>query len=220
MGDCHSSDPGSNPGPGALSSVRIPTTTSIIDHKNNKDHIINSETIAIISIVQQQQLKNNISSDKYKVAKLFENDQMRDLYNRKKKLDYWTQRIHTDLDEHDKRDVLKFLEIMQEKDQSILTITRCISIVIQIRKQIDKPLSKFTKEDIKTIFQWMDIKKYKVETVEKYRAVIKKFYKMVYGNNEYYPDCVKWFAVKVGKDKHSREDWILLSSLRKKKFQY
>jgi len=34
---------------------------------------------------------------------------------------------------------------MQEKDQSILTITRCISIVIQIRKQIDKPLSKFMK---------------------------------------------------------------------------
>jgi site-specific recombinase XerD len=130
---------------------------------------------------------------------------MLDLYNRKKKLDYWTERIHTDLDEHDKRDVLKFLEIMQEKDQSILTITRCISIVIQIRKQIEKPLSKYTKEDIKTIFQWMDNNRYKVETVEKYRAVIKKFYKMVYGNNEYYPDCVKWFAVKVGKDKHSQE---------------
>jgi hypothetical protein len=88
MGDCHSSDPGSNPGPGALSSVRIPTT-SIIDHKNNKDHIINSETTATISIVQQQQQQqNNTSSDKYKVAKLFENYQMRDLYNRKKKLDY------------------------------------------------------------------------------------------------------------------------------------
>jgi site-specific recombinase XerD len=130
---------------------------------------------------------------------------MRDLYNRKKKLDYWTERIHQDLDEPDKSDVLKFVEIMQEKDQSILTITRCISIVIQIRKQIDKPLSKVTKEDIKIVFQWMDTKKYKVETVEKYRAVIKKFYKMVYGNNEYYPDCVKWFSVKVGKDKHSQE---------------
>ena len=55
MGDCHSSDPGSNPGPGALSSVRIPT--SIIADKNNKEHI-NSET-ATISIVQQQ--KNIIS---------------------------------------------------------------------------------------------------------------------------------------------------------------
>jgi hypothetical protein len=103
--------------PDALSSVLI--LTFIIDHKNNKEHIINSET-ATISIVQQQ--KNNLSSDKYKVAKLFENDQMRDLYNRKKKLDYWTERIHTDLDEHDIKDVLKFLEIMQEKDQSILII--------------------------------------------------------------------------------------------------
>jgi len=59
----------------------------------------------------------------------------------------------------------------------------------------------------------MDIKKYKVETVEKYRAVIKKFYKMVYGNNEYYPDCVKWFAVKVGKDKHSRERGLDIAEL-------
>jgi hypothetical protein len=51
----------------------------------------------------------------------------------------------------------------------------------------------------------MDNNRYKVETIEKYRAVIKKFYKMVYGNNEYYPDYVKWFSVKVGKDKHSQE---------------
>jgi hypothetical protein len=51
----------------------------------------------------------------------------------------------------------------------------------------------------------MDNKRYRVETIEKYRAVLKKFYKMVYGNNEYYPDCVKWFSVKVGKDKHSQE---------------
>ena len=106
----------STPCPGVLSSFRIPTF--IIAHKNNKEHN-NSET-ATISIVQQQ--KNIISSDKYKVDKLFENDQMRDLYNRKKKLDYWTDRIHKDLDEYDKKDVLKFLEIMQEKNQSILTI--------------------------------------------------------------------------------------------------
>ena len=197
MWDCHSCDPGSNPGPGVQPSVRIPTSTNINPIRINP-------TTDKSSIVQENKNDNN-SSDKYKIDKLFENNQMRDLYNRKKKLDYWTDRIHKDLDEHDKKDVLKFLEIMQEKDQSILTITRCISIVIQIKKQIDKPLSKFTKEDIKAIFQWMDNKKYKVETIEKYRAVIKKFYKMVYGNNEYYPDCVKWFSVKVGKDKHSQE---------------
>jgi hypothetical protein len=42
---------------------------------------------------------------------------------------------------------------VQEKDQSILTITRNIGIFIQIRKQIDKPLSKVIKDDIKKIFQ-------------------------------------------------------------------
>ncbi|HJT85956.1 MAG TPA: hypothetical protein VJ697_15860 [Nitrososphaeraceae archaeon] len=42
-------------------------------------------------------------------------------------------------------------------------------------------------------------------TVEKYRAVIKKFYKMIYDDNEHYPNCVKGFSVKVGKDKHSQE---------------
>lgn len=47
-----------------------------------------------------------------------------------------------------------------------------------------------TKNDIKLIFRWMDTKQYKVETHEKYRAVLKKFYKMVYGNCEKYPDCV------------------------------
>jgi integrase/recombinase XerD len=202
MGDCHSSDPGSNPGPGALSSLRIPTSIDYDRNNHNKTNkrCTNSETDTSLLV---QNKNNNI--DNYKVVKLFENNQMRDLYNRKKKLDYWTERIHKDLYEHDKKDVLKFLEIMQEKDQSILTITRCISIVIQIRKQIDKPLSKATKEDIKAIFRWMDNNRYKVETIEKYRAIIKKFYKMVYGNNEYYPDCVKWFSVKVGKDKHSQE---------------
>jgi hypothetical protein len=113
MWDCHSCDPGSNPGPGVQPSVRIPTSTNI-------NHIRINPKTATSSIIQEKN-KNN-SSDKYKVAKLFENDQMRDLYNRKKKLDYWTDRIHKDLDEYDKKDVLKFLEIMQEKDQSILTI--------------------------------------------------------------------------------------------------
>ena len=76
---------------------------------------------------------------------------MRDLYNRKKKLEYWMAKIYSVLDRDDKKDVLKFVETMQEKDQSILTITRCISIIIQISKQIDKPLSEVGKDDIKAI---------------------------------------------------------------------
>ena len=131
---------------------------------------------------------------------------MRDLYDRKTRLDYWIDRINKDLDDvNDRKDVLKFVEIMQEKDQSILTIIRCITAILQLRKQLEKPYSKVTKDDIKLLFRWMDSKQYKVETHEKYRAVLKKFYKMVYGNCERYPDCVSWFSVNVGKDKKSQE---------------
>ena len=100
--------PGFESRPGIQPSVRIPTSTNINPIRINP-------TTDKSSIVQQNKNDNN-SSDKYKIDKLFENNQMRDLYNRKKKLDYWTDRIHKDLDEHDKKDVLKFLEIMQEKE--------------------------------------------------------------------------------------------------------
>jgi hypothetical protein len=54
---------------------------------------------------------------------------MRDLYNRKKKLDYWTDRIHKDLDEDDKNNILKFFEIKKRSKQFKLLV--CISIVVQ-----------------------------------------------------------------------------------------
>ena len=37
MWDCHSCDPGSNPGPGALSSVRVPTTIEHITNSKEND---------------------------------------------------------------------------------------------------------------------------------------------------------------------------------------
>ena len=131
--------------------------------------------------------------------------EMRDLYNRKVRLDYWIKKIHQDLDGNDKTDVLKFLEIMQEKDQSILTIIKGIAVILQIRKQFGKPFSQITKEDMKLLFKWMDEKKYMVETHEKFRAILKKFYKMIYGNSEFHPDNVRWFSIRVGKDKKSQE---------------
>ena len=101
MWDCHSCDPGSNPGPGVQPSVRIPTSTTNIDDINS----INRETDTRSIVNQQEKENHNYSSDKYKVALPFKNynNQMRDLYNRKKKLDYWTDRIHKDLDNMTKK---------------------------------------------------------------------------------------------------------------------
>jgi len=61
-------------------------------------------------------------------------------------------------------------------------------------KEIKKPFSQVTKEYVKKLFEWMKDKEYKASTHEKYRVILKIFYKVVYGNNEVYPDCVKWFS--------------------------
>jgi hypothetical protein len=34
---------------------------------------------------------------------------------------------------------------------------------------------------------------------------LKLFFKIVYGNNEYYPEQVKWFPLKVGKEKTDKK---------------
>ena len=52
---------------------------------------------------------------------------MRDLYNRKHKLAHWISKAKTELSEPDRTDVLQFIEYMQEKDNSILWIVRCIT---------------------------------------------------------------------------------------------
>ena len=132
---------------------------------------------------------------------------MRDLYDRKVRLERWRQRIHTELqdNEPDKQDILKFVDYLQEKDKSILWIIRCITALLQLKKEIKKPFSQVTKEDIKKLFEWMKDKEYKASTHEKYRVILKIFYKVVYGNNEIYPDCVKWFSVTVGKEIKSKE---------------
>ena len=79
---------------------------------------------------------------------------MRDLYNRKVRLERWIQRLHTELqdNEADKQDILKFVEYLQEKDKSVLWIIRCITALLQLRKEIKKPFSQVTKEDIKKFF--------------------------------------------------------------------
>lgn len=135
----------------------------------------------------------------------YNKDTMRDLYHRKDRLNYWIKRINSDLEEPDRSDVLQLVEHMQERERAILWIIRCITALLSMRKQLKKPFKETTKSDIKELLLWMDEKGYKASTHEKYRQVLKLFYKTVYGNNEYYPDCVKWFSVKVGKEKASKD---------------
>ena len=133
------------------------------------------------------------------------NYEMRDLYHRHDRLEYWIKRIHTDLQEPDKTDILNLVENMQDRERAILWIMRCITALILLRKQLQKPFRNATKEDLRHVLKWMEIKGYKASTNEKFRQVLKLFYKTVYGNSEYYPEQVKWFSVKLAKEKAGKE---------------
>jgi len=130
---------------------------------------------------------------------------LRDLYHRQNRLAYWLKRIDTDLEEPDRIDVLNLVEKMQDRERAILWIIRCITALLLIREQLGKPFRNVTKDDIRSILKWMDQKGYKSSTNEKFRQILKLFYKTVYGNGEYYPEEVKWFSVKVGKEKTGKD---------------
>ena len=94
---------------------------------------------------------------------------------------------------------------MQDRERAILWITRCITAILLMRKQLGKPFRDASKDDIRHVLKWMEQKGYKASTNEKFRQVLKLFYKIVYGNNEYYPEQIKWFSVKLGKEKSGKE---------------
>ncbi|MGC1931063.1 MAG: tyrosine-type recombinase/integrase [Candidatus Nitrosopolaris sp.] len=130
---------------------------------------------------------------------------MRDLYHRQSRLAYWINRINTDLEEPDRTDVLKLVEKMQDRERAILWIIRCVTALLLIRKQLGKPFRNVTKDDIRSILKWMEQKNYKASTNEKFRQILKLFYKTIYGNGEYYPEEIRWFSVKLGKEKTGKD---------------
>jgi integrase len=69
-----------------------------------------------------------------------------------------------------------------------------------LSKILGKEFSKATKADIKMIIKEIDDRGYSPSTVAKFRQVLKYFYKVVYGNNEYYPKQVAWIK-NISKDK-------------------
>ncbi|MDQ4014061.1 MAG: hypothetical protein M3146_10110 [Thermoproteota archaeon] len=130
---------------------------------------------------------------------------MRDLYHRHDRLAYWIQRVNDELEEPDRTDVLKLIEHMQDRERAILWITGCITALLLMRKQLGKPFRDASKNDIRNILNWMEQKSYKAATNEKFRQILKLFYKIVYGDNKFYPEQINWFSVKLGKEKSGKE---------------
>jgi site-specific recombinase XerD len=54
---------------------------------------------------------------------------------------------------------------------------------------------------MRSLLHWIDNKGYKASSNEKFRKVLKFFFKVVFGKNRYYPEQVEWIYTKVSKEK-------------------
>jgi site-specific recombinase XerD len=134
---------------------------------------------------------------------------MRDVYNRRKKLSDWIEKVNQDLDRSDRMDVLKFVDHMTDNANAILWIIRCITALISMRNFMGKSYRDANKEDIRALLDIIENQRnYKPATIEKYKIILRLFYKVIYGNNKFYPEQVNWFSIKVSKDK-SRDSFTL-----------
>jgi len=133
----------------------------------------------------------------------------RDLYKRDTRLRYWIDRVkHEAIPDSDKEDILRFIEFMQREEKSKLWIIRCITLLLNIKKHIKKEFRACIKEDIQEYIDYTLKKGYSPSTHTKIRQVLKYFFKVVYGNNEYYPDAVKWLKSKVSKDEQRKREQL------------
>ena len=104
---------------------------------------------------------------------------------------------------------MKFVEYMKDNANAILWITRCITALISMRKFMRKSYGDATKEDIRALIDFIENhQNYRPSTIEKYKIILRLFYKVVYGDNKFYPEQFNWFSTKVSKDK-SRDSFTL-----------
>jgi hypothetical protein len=134
----------------------------------------------------------------------------RDLYNRQNLLQNSLEKVN-ELPKPDKDDILIHIQHLTDNRMTVLTIIRNISILLTFRNKLGKPFKDAAITDMRSAFikieteGWKtrkgEIKEYSVWADKKFRDVIKKFYKVVFGNDEYYPDVIKWIKTKFTKDK-------------------
>jgi len=103
----------------------------------------------------------------------------------------------------------KTLKKRQKKRIGVARCLKYIQILKKISVRLDKPFNKVKQEDIEKFIEALEDDKYKYEvrtesgkllktgyyaysTKLDYKKTIKKFYKWLLGNNDYYPELVEW----------------------------
>ncbi len=117
-----------------------------------------------------------------------------DLCDRDARYTYWLKRIEEEeVDEASRKDIMEFIEKLEDDGISILRRIRYITVLLPIRRELGKPFREVGKEDIRKLVRKIEGKNFRIpQSIETFRSMLKRFYKWLLGNDEFHPSQVKW----------------------------
>jgi len=121
-------------------------------------------------------------------------------------LEPWAKRALDRIPTERRRDVLKFLEHLNDDRRSPATLKNYL-IAIQTLDHREKPYNQLTEDEIREWARGID-REYKDSSAMLYKIEIKKFLKWVHTgklNGGSYPACVSWITLRQGRRSYGRE---------------
>ena len=122
----------------------------------------------------------------------------------------------SEISKQNKKIIMEFYEYGFTIGLGKKRILKYLYSLFKLSQWMEVPFDKAEKEDIVKVIRKIQMKDYSEWTKKDYKIVIKRFYKWLNGNDEEYPDKVKWIKTTFRKNKRKiPEDLITKQELEK-----
>ncbi|MEK6974591.1 MAG: site-specific integrase [Nanoarchaeota archaeon] len=105
----------------------------------------------------------------------------------------------TDISEKNKKIIFKFKDHCIRDGLSKVRIAKLLEVLKTTAIIFDKDFDRVNKRDIEKFITLIQQREYSIWTKQCYKVILKKFFKWYKGNNEHYPNEVKWIRTNINK---------------------
>ena len=125
------------------------------------------------------------------------------------------------ISDNNKKLILDFNRYLVLENRSLARRIKVLSCLKLIAVKLGKDFDKATKEDLIQYIESLETSGYKEWTKHTIKSILKKFYKWLKGNNQYYPEEISWLkaakskGIKLPEELLTKEEVVkLLNSCR------
>ncbi len=125
-----------------------------------------------------------------------------DIYNSEKRLESALQSLQTtnNIPPTNKQTITKFINSMKAQGIKPIRLKKEVYTLRDIAQILGQTFSSATKEDIERVLCEIESNGYSAWTKADYRIILKRFYKWLLGEDEFYPRIVSWIRNKEPKN--------------------